>query len=113
MPSASRKLVLDRDVGEERAFMLESARRADVIAGQREMHVVALQWVEARVRVSVGHGERAVDAEVAMMDVPTAGRMAEEQRHMADGRTRAVKLAADPAAGERAGKARRVEHDRR
>jgi hypothetical protein len=64
--------------------MLQRAVCPDIIAAEREMHVVALQRIEARIRIAVGDRKRAGHAEVAVMDHPFAGRVAEHQRDVAD-----------------------------
>ena len=100
-----------RDLGDDRPArrVAQRAGRADLVAGQREMHVFALQRIEARVGVAVGNSERAVDAEVAVVDQPAARGVAQEQRDIADGRFGAAEPAADPGADEGAGEPVRID----
>ena len=111
---AGRQPVLDADVGDQRPRrgMVQRARRPDVIAGDGEVHIVALQRIEARVGIAVRNHRRAVDDEILVPVEPLADAVAEQQRHLADRRAGAGEIAAEIAA-EDAVQPRRVEQDRR
>ena len=113
MAGAGRQPMLDRNIGHQRPRMLKRAGRPHFIACEREMHIVAFERIEAWVCVAIGDGERAVDAEVAVMDAPAARCIAEKQRDVPDGRPGAAELAADARARKVAGQMRGIEQDRR
>ena len=91
--------------------MLERAGRADPVAGQREVQVVAPQRIEARIGVAVGQQQLGVGAEVAVMDQPRARRLAHQQRDVADRRARAAKSPLMPLPTKLPVRRRGIEYD--
>ena len=74
-PAPLDSAMLDGDVGDlgPARRMVERPVGAHHVAGEREVHIVAAQRIEARRRRPVGDGQRAVDGQVALIDAPAPG----------------------------------------
>ncbi len=94
----------DGDVGDLGAArrMDEGPARADVVAGQGDLKIVASERVEARSLAAIGQVQRSVNRQVVVIEAPLPARVAEEQRHVADRRPGIGERPANAAPAERA-----------